>query len=82
MNIKAALIILICASLGLGAGYAIFGKLAGSYVSMDTLLSFGGNAFQSAFRSISGIEAMRNKILLCGAAGVVAGVLLAFTVKK
>ena len=82
MNIKAALVIAICASLGLGAGYAVFGKLAGSYVSMDTLLSFGGNALQSAFRSISGIEAMRNKILLCGAAGVVVGVLLAFTVKK
>ena len=82
MNIKSAFIIAVCALLGLIAGYAIFGKLAGSYVSMDTLLSFGGNAFQSAFRSISGIEAMRNKILLCGAAGIVTGMLLAFTVKK
>ena len=82
MNIKAALVIVICALLGLGAGYAVFGKIAGSYVSIDTLLSFGGNAFESAIRSISGIDAMRNKILLCGAAGVVVGVLLAFTVKK
>jgi hypothetical protein len=82
VNIKSAFIIAVCALLGLVAGYAIFGKLAGSYVSMDTLLSFGGNAIQSAFRSISGIEAMRNKILLCGATGVVTGVLLAFTVKK
>lgn len=82
MNIKAAFIIVICALLGLGGGYAVFGKLAGSYVSIDTLLSFGGNAFQHAFRSISGIDAIRNKILLCGAAGVVVGMLLAFTAKK
>jgi len=82
MNIKAALIILICISLGLGAGYAVFGKLAGNYVSIDTLLSFGGNAFENAISSIAGIDAIRNKILLCGAAGGVVGVLLAFTVKK
>ena len=82
MNIKSALIIVICAALGLGGGYAVFGKLAGSYVSIDTLLSFGGNAFENAISSIAGIDAMRNKILLCGAAGVVAGMLLAFTVKK
>lgn len=82
MSLKSAFIIAVCAALGLIAGYAVFGKWAGSYVSMDTLLSFGGNAFQSALRSVSGIEAMRNKILLCGAAGGVVGILLALTAKK
>ncbi len=68
--------------LGLIIGYAAFGKWAGDYVSLKTLVSFGGNGFQSAFRSISGIEDMRNKILLCGAAGAVVGVLLTFRFKK
>jgi hypothetical protein len=67
---------------GLIVGYSIFGKWAGEYVSLKTLLSFGGNAFQNAFRSVSGIEEMRNKILLCGAAGAVVGVLLTFRLKK
>ncbi|MDD5058396.1 MAG: hypothetical protein PHQ60_11045 [Sideroxydans sp.] len=70
------------AVLGLIVGYAIFGKWGGDYVSLKTLLSFGGNGFQSAFRSISGIEDMRNKILICGAAGAAVGVLLTFRFKK
>ena len=74
--------ILSFAVLGLILGYAFFGKWGGDYVSLKTLFSFGGNGFQSAFRSISGIEDMRNKILLCGAAGAVVGVLLTFRLKK
>ncbi len=74
--------ILSFAVLGLILGYAFFGKWGGDYVSLKTLFSFGGNGFQSAFRSISGIEDMRNKILLCGAAGAVLGVLLTFRLKK
>jgi len=70
------------AVLGLIVGYTIFGKLAGNYVSLNTLFSFGGNAIQRAFESISGIEDMRNKILLCGVAGAVVGVLLTFRLKK
>jgi hypothetical protein len=70
------------AALGLIIGYAIFGKWAGEYVSLNTLFSFGGNAFDRAFQSISGIENMRTKILLCGAAGAVVGVLLTFRLKK
>ena len=68
--------ILICAVIGMAIGYALFGKIAGHYVSVNSLLSFGGNAFQSAWQSVSGLTEMRNKILLCGAAGVVAGLLL------
>jgi hypothetical protein len=68
--------------LGLIVGYAIFGKWTGHYVSLKTLFTFGGNAFQRAFQSFSGIEDMRNKILLCGAAGAVIGVLLTFRLKK
>jgi len=67
---------------GLIAGYAYFGKWGGDYVSLKTLFSFGGNGFQNAFRSISGLEEMRNNILLCGVAGGVLGILLTFKMKK
>ena len=70
------------AALGLIIGYAIFGKWAGEYVSLKTLFTFGGNALQRAFQSISGIEDMRTKILLCGAAGAAVGVILTFRLKK
>ncbi len=79
---KNILSLLAFAVLGLIVGYAFFGKWGGDYVSLKTLFSFGGNGFQSAFRSISGIEDMRNKILLCGAAGAVVGVLATFRFKK
>jgi hypothetical protein len=68
--------------LGLIVGYAIFGKIAGDYVSLKTVFSFGGNAFHRAFQSVTGIEDMRNKILLSGAAGAVIGAVLTFKFKK
>lgn len=70
--------IIVFALIGLGVGYAFFGKWGGEYVSLQTLFSFGGNPVQGAFRSLTGVEDMRNKVLLCGVAGAVVGVLLAF----
>lgn len=64
--------------IGLGVGYAFFGKWGGEYVSLQALFSFGGNAVQGTFRALTGIEDMRNKVLLCGAAGAIVGLLLAF----
>jgi len=63
--------------IGLIVGYAIFGKWGGEYVSLQTLFSFGGNAVQGTFRALTGIENMRNKVLLCGAAGAAVGLVLA-----
>lgn len=79
---KKTLLVLAFAVSGLIIGYLIFGKWGGRYVSVDTLFSFGGNGFQSALRSISGIEDIRNKVLMCGGAGAVLGVLLAFKLKQ
>ena len=74
--------ILICAMIGMAIGYGIFGKIAGHYVSVGSLLSFGGNALQNAWNSVSGLAEMRNKILLCGAGGAVVGYLLSTRFKK
>jgi hypothetical protein len=82
MNRKNLLSVAAFTALGLIVGYAIFGKWGGEYVSLKSLFTFGGNAFQNAFRSISGIEDMRNKILISGGVGAVIGVLLTFKFKK
>jgi hypothetical protein len=79
---KKIAIVLAFALSGLIVGYLFFGKWGVEYVSFKTLFSFGGNGFQSALRSLSGIEDMRNKVLMCGGAGAVVGVLLAFKRKK
>jgi hypothetical protein len=81
-NQKKLLSVAAFTALGLVAGYVYFGKWGGDYVSLKTMFSFGGNGFQSAFRSISGIEEMRNNILMCGAAGSVLGIVFAFKMKK
>jgi hypothetical protein len=82
MNQRTTLRISAFAVLGLIVGYALFGKLGGEYVSLKTLFSFGGNAIFRAFQSISGLEDMRNRILLCGVAGGVIGILATFRLKK
>ncbi|MDP1635249.1 MAG: hypothetical protein Q8L69_11290 [Gallionellaceae bacterium] len=70
---KTLLNIVIFAVIGFALGYAIFGKWGGDYVSLKTLFSFGGNRLENAFRSVAGIEDIRNKILICGAVGAVVG---------
>ena len=82
MNTKNILSIAAFAVLGLLVGYAIFGKWAGDYVSLKTLFSFGGNGFERAWQSVTGIEEMRKQIMLSGVAGAVVGVLLTFRLKK
>jgi hypothetical protein len=82
MNQKAILSISMFTVFGLIIGYAVFGKLGGEYVSLKTLFSYGGNALFRAFRSISGLEDMRNRILLCGVAGAAVGVLTTFRLKR
>jgi hypothetical protein len=76
MNTNKTLLIVALSISGLILGYLYFGKWGGEYVSVKTLFTFGGNGFERALRSLSGIEDVRNKVLLCGAAGAVVGLLL------
>jgi hypothetical protein len=82
MNTKKILSILAFAVFGLLAGYIFFGKWGGEYVSVKSLFTFGGNAIENAFRSVSGLEEMRNKILICGAIGALLGWIIPLNFKK
>ena len=82
MNVRKILNIVAFAVLGLVIGYFFFGKWGGDYVSVKTLFSFGGNRFENTFRSMSGLEEMRNKILTCGAIGAMVGLMFPYKFKK
>lgn len=82
MNKKTLGVVAIFAVIGLIAGYWFFARFAGGHVSISTLLNIGGNVLQNAFHSISGIEEMRTKVLLSGAAGAALGWLISFKLKK
>jgi hypothetical protein len=78
---KQTAVLIVLAVLGLLTGYLLFGKLAGDYVSITRLLGMNGSLLDNAFNSITGIDAMRNKILLSGAAGAVLGLVISFRMK-
>jgi hypothetical protein len=82
MNTKTIASISVLTVLGLIVGYAIFGKWGGEYVSLKTLFTFGSNGFERAWQSVTGIEDIRNRILLSGVAGAVIGLVLGIKLKK
>lgn len=64
------------AVIGLAAGYFLFGKsgVTGSYVPLDQLFSGGENALVSLSRAVTGLDHIRNEILLSGLFGASFGV--------
>lgn len=63
---------------GLVAGYFLYGKLAGEYVGINTLISPQRSVLESALHSVVGIDVMRTKILWLGGAGAVIGLVVGF----
>ncbi len=68
---------LLTGAAGLIVGYLIFGRVAGEYVSISTILSSGGNVFDRVVREVAGIDEIRTRILGCGGIGALVG----FTLK-
>jgi len=67
---------------GLIVGYLIFGRVGGELVSIQTLLQPAENVFGKLVQNVSGIPAMREKILISGAVGLGAGLLYAVAVRR
>jgi hypothetical protein len=72
---RAIIIVAVFGIGGLVLGYVIFGKIGGEYVDLNVILSTNNNFLQKALHSIAGIDAMRSKILWCGAGGALLGFL-------
>lgn len=67
---------------GLIAGYLLFGKIAGEYISLKTILSQSGNAIESFGRKISGLTQIKQNIFISGGIGAVFGLILSIIKKK
>ncbi len=66
----------LCAVAGLIIGYLVFGRVAGSYVSLQALLTPAQSGLARFGRSIARVPEIRRNILLSGAAGAVVGFVL------
>ncbi len=67
--------LLVGAVLGLVGGYLFFGKSAvtGDYVPIDQLLSIPQNGLAALGRAVSGLDHIRNEIVLSGLLGASLG---------
>lgn len=74
--------ILVFGILGLFFGYLLFGKIAGDYISLKTLFQSSANPIEDLGRKISGIEKIRQNIIISGLAGGILGAVLYFVRKK
>ncbi|MFW6337992.1 MAG: hypothetical protein ACOC25_03625 [Alkalispirochaetaceae bacterium] len=70
-------LLLVCAVIGLVAGYLVFGKIGNEYIAISTLITGSENILERAARRIGGIEEMRRNILLMGVGGAVVGLVAA-----
>ncbi|HAN18934.1 MAG: hypothetical protein A2X13_11935 [Bacteroidetes bacterium GWC2_33_15] len=78
---KTLILILLFGILGLVAGYFLFGKIGDEYVSLKTIFSNSSNAIESLGRKISGIEKMKQNILISGGVGGLLGLIIGFRKK-
>lgn len=79
---KLIIYLLVFGVIGFVVGYFLFGKIAGEYVSLGSLLDFSSGGLAKFGRKISGIEAIRKDILISGAVGAIIGVIFNIFKKK
>lgn len=60
---------IVVAVIGGAIGYGIFGKVMGEYVDLDLIFSPKNNFLEAAARKVTGLNAMRTKIIGCALAG-------------
>lgn len=75
-------LIVVFGAIGLAFGYAIFGKFAGEYVSLKTIFGESANALESFGRQLTGLEEMKQKILISGGVGGIIGLFVYYLRKK
>lgn len=73
---------LVLGVLGLVVGYFIFGKIAGQYVAVDTLLGLGDDLISRIGEAVVEVSDVRRNILISGAAGVGIGIIAGALVSR
>lgn len=65
--------------LGLIAGYLLFARVGGNYISPMELISAPTGFLSRMSRGVRGIEEIRQRVFIAGGVGAVAGVVVALT---
>ena len=76
------LLLIIVGIIGLAVGYLIFARTASGYVSIGVLISPSKNVLDELVKSVTGIKQIRQNILICGAVGAGAGLLLGLVTSR
>ncbi len=63
-------------------GYLLFAEVGGKYVDVTSLIFPGKNFFERVSRAVTGVEEIRRKILITGAAGAGLGIVLGIISRK
>ncbi|MGM0497364.1 MAG: hypothetical protein ACQESJ_05560 [Bacteroidota bacterium] len=79
---RTGLFIFVFVIIGLVLGYLIFGRIAGEYVGLEAIFSDSSNFIKSVGRNITGLEQMKQNILISGGAGGVLGLILSLIRRK
>ncbi len=79
---KLVILILLFGILGFIFGYIIFGRIGGEYISLKFLFQSPVNPLETFGRKISGIQEIKQNIVISGVAGAFLGVVLYFIRKK
>jgi hypothetical protein len=79
---RIVLLLIIVGIAGLVVGYLIFARTAGGYVSVQALFTPSSNVLEELVKSVTGIKKIRQNILICGAVGAGAGVILALMTRR
>jgi len=75
---KNILFFVLFAILGLVVGYGLFGKMAGGYIPVKYIFGTPKNELISIGKKLSGLESMKQNILICGGAGGIVGLIVSF----
>ena len=79
---KILIYVILLGIIGLILGYLFFGKIGGDYVSVKAIFGASGNALESLGIKVSGLAKIKQKILISGGVGALAGLVLAIVRKK
>jgi hypothetical protein len=75
-------LIIVFGVLGLVIGYLFFGKISGEYIDINAIFSNSGGSLGSFGRKVSGIQSIRQNILISGGVGGIIGVVVFYMRKK
>jgi hypothetical protein len=73
---RTIVLIIVLAAVGLVVGYLIFARTEGGYISLKALLRPTRHLLDELVKKVTGIETMRRNILISGAVGAAAGLVL------